>query len=278
MMDPDMSDLSPEEPSLTPFSVLLDLLEGEGENFSVDLPSDWLQGRTAYGGLTAALCVEAARRQLPDLPPLRSAQFALIGPASGRLLIKTTLLRRGKSSQFVRVEMAGDSGPAAQALLSFGNARSSELSFSDLLVPAIEKPESLPAFFRKGSQAPGFAVHFDNRFAGGSLPMHPEHRPEILLWLRHRDESAWNSPTGLIALADALPPAAIVLFPRSGPFSTMTWTLDMLVDQPRSASGWWLLQTRASSASAGYSTQSMTLWNDAGEAVMVACQNVAVFV
>jgi hypothetical protein len=50
------------------------------------------QGRTTYGGCSAALCLEAAKRLLRDqrhsagaaeLPPLRSAQVAFVGPAGG---------------------------------------------------------------------------------------------------------------------------------------------------------------------------------------------------
>ncbi|MGD9799873.1 MAG: acyl-CoA thioesterase domain-containing protein, partial [Parvularculaceae bacterium] len=48
---------------------------------------NWLQGRTVYGGMTAALCLEAAQRAVPGLPPLRSAQVSFIGPAEGDLEI-----------------------------------------------------------------------------------------------------------------------------------------------------------------------------------------------
>ena len=72
------------------------------------LPDDWLQGRTAFGGLSAALCWEAAQRVGDALPPLRSAQFAFVGPAGGRLRIEPTLLRRGKSAAFYSVDLHGD--------------------------------------------------------------------------------------------------------------------------------------------------------------------------
>ena len=58
------------------FSELLSSIKREDEAFSVTLHDSWLQGRTAYGGLSAALCVEAALRAVPDVPPLRSAQSA----------------------------------------------------------------------------------------------------------------------------------------------------------------------------------------------------------
>jgi hypothetical protein len=61
----------------------------------ITLPADWLQGRTAYGGLSAALCLQATVRSHADLPPLRSAQFCFIGPATGELDIAAAVLRQG---------------------------------------------------------------------------------------------------------------------------------------------------------------------------------------
>jgi hypothetical protein len=61
------------------------------------------QGRTTYGGCSAALCLEAAKRLLRDqrhssgaaeLPPLRSAQVAFVGPAGGdvQVLLDTCIV------------------------------------------------------------------------------------------------------------------------------------------------------------------------------------------
>ena len=63
---------------------LVDILAAAetGENtLTADLPDTWMQGRTAYGGLTAAIALEAAMRSQADLPPLRSAQTAFVGLA-----------------------------------------------------------------------------------------------------------------------------------------------------------------------------------------------------
>ena len=71
--------------------------------------------------------------------------------------------------------------------------------------------------------------------------------------------------------------AALVLFGRPGPLSTMTWTIDLLTDRPETKDGWWLLQTRAENVAGGYSSQATTLWNADRQPVLVSRQNVAVF-
>ncbi len=259
----------------TPFSALLAAMMPGADGFAVEVPGDWLQGRTAYGGLSAALCFEAAQRQLPGLPPLRSAQFAFIGPAMGALHVVPTVLRQGKSTTFVGVDLFGDAGLAVRGLLCFGANRASALDHWAMPAPDAGDPEACPPFFNSPDR-PGFARHFDGRLAAGARPRTPGAEPHMLVWMRHRDPAA--SLTGLIALADALPPAAMVLFPAEmRPISTMTWTIDLLTDAPASASGWWLLRAVAQTVAAGYSAQEMTIWNDRREPVVAMRQTVAIF-
>lgn len=258
---------------MSAFSELLGQISGDAVSH-LDVTDAWLQGRTAYGGLTAALCVEAAIRRTPDLAPLRSAQFAFVGPATGRLEIRPETLRSGKSATFVSVDVAGEAGPAARALLMFGAGRPSELGMTDLPRAAPPRPEACEPYFRPGS-GPGFAGQYETRLAAGTRPF-TGGAPEMQVWIRHRDPHAHRTPSGLVALADAIPPAAIIAMTRPAPFSTSTWTLDFAVGAV-SASGWWLVGTRTDFAGEGYSGQHMAVWTDAGEPVIAARQSVALF-
>lgn len=263
---------------MTSFTDLMSSIAEDGGKYRITISDDWLQGRTTYGGLSGALCLEAALRAVPDLPPLRSAQFAFIGPASGPLSISATILRRGKSSVFVGVDLTGDTGLATHAILTFGVARESRLSYANVPRPNVLAPSQSEPFFPGDRPAITFQRHFESRKGGGARPFSPGNDPEYLIWFRHRDERARNGIVPLIALADAPPPAAMVIFPQPGPISTMTWALDILSDTPATDDGWWLVQSRAETASQGYSPQTMMVWNTKGEAVIAARQNVAIFV
>jgi acyl-CoA thioesterase len=262
--------------TMTAFSQMLATMKQHSEQFSIILPSDWLQGRTAYGGLSATLCLEATLRTAPDLPPLRSAQFAFVGPASGDLTIKVTTLRRGKSTVFTHVDLEGDHGLAVRGLLCFGAPRESALTHVALPMPVTPAAENCPDYFTLPNM-PNFMRHFDGRLAAGAKPVTPSAAPEMLVWLRHRDNDAADNLVSLLALADALPPAAMVLFETMAPISTMTWSIDMLTDSPVSQTGWWLAQCKAETAKAGYSAQSTVIWNATGLPVLVSRQNVAIF-
>lgn len=266
------------------FSALLSSISGD---LRVSVPEDWRQGRTAYGGLSAALCVEAALRaaerdreaERPPaiLPPLRSAQFAFIGPAAGELTMAPSVLRRGKSSVFVSVDLAGEAGLATRALLSFGAARPSVIAHDALAMPDVKPAGQCEPFFPGDKPTISFQAHFESRLAGGARPRTPGAEPRYLIWFRHRDEAARTGIVPLIALADAPPPAAMVLFPEFAPISTVTWAVDILSDAPATEDGWWLVESRAQTAHQGYSAQIMTVWNTRGNAVIAARQNVAIF-
>lgn len=261
----------------TSFKQLLAAMSQNNDSFSVTLPDDWLQGRTAYGGLSAALCYEAALRANEDLPPLRSAQFAFIGPAVGELVITPTLLRRGKSAAFVGVDLMGEAGIAARALLCFGAERPSEQAYLDIAAPGVPTVDDSRDFFnRKG--VPGFTQHFQGRLAQGATPCTPDHEPDMMVWVRHDDDDLPQGLTPVIALGDALPPASMIKFSKAAPVSSMTWSMDILSDDITSESGWWLLRAVSEQAEHGYSSQAMTLWDDQGRAVMAARQTVAIFI
>lgn len=261
----------------TPFRQMMAALQPGGAGLEIDLSPDWLQGRTAYGGLTGALCVEAAGRLHPDLPPLRSAQFALVGPASGRLRVEAGVVRRGKSAVVIEASVSGEAGPAARALLTYGAGRDSRVVRPGSAAPAAPPPADCPPFFHP-ERRPGFAGHFDVRLAAGARPLTPGAEPRTCVWIRHGDGEIPQGLPALVALADAIPSPALVLFPEFAPFSTMTWTLDLTTEAPASASGWWLLDSVIEAAGDGYATQDMRLWSGEGELVARARQMVSVFI
>jgi acyl-CoA thioesterase len=80
---------------MTAYTDLIAAVSATQTGYAAFVTDDWRQGRTTYGGLSAALCVEAALRTFPDAPPLRSAQFAFVGPAAGELAISVKPLRQG---------------------------------------------------------------------------------------------------------------------------------------------------------------------------------------
>lgn len=250
------------------------LKRGTNGRVETTIPEDWLQGRTTYGGLTAALCLESALELVGDMP-VRAAQVAFIGPVGGDVVISPAILRRGKSSAFVNADLVTEEGIMARCLFTFGARRPSKLSQRSRECPEVSGPEAYPSFW--GERRPQFADHFNMRLAAGAAPVSGAERGDMTLWLRHKDEGALWNPTTLLSLADAPPPAAMSMMTEPTPISTMTWMAEFLTGEITTTEGWFLAHHEAQATGDGYSSQSIRLWNRMGDPVMIGRQTVAVF-
>lgn len=261
---------------MTPFSALTAAMHEDGGTHLISVPQDWLQGRTAYGGLSAALTLEAIYRSEETLPPLRSAQFCFIGPATGELRVSNSVLRKGKSTVVVGASLDGESGIAVRSTLCFGTGRASAHNYNVFEMPVVPAPESCPSYYTFPN-LPNFMSHFDGRLVHGERPGTGSDVPEMTVWVKHLDSGEGLDVVRLLALADALPPSSLIMSSVPTVISTMTWSIDMLSAEPRSPSGWWLVRCEADTSQNGYSVQRTTIWNPDGEPILVATQNVAIF-
>jgi acyl-CoA thioesterase len=256
---------------------ILDRLAPADDGFGLDVPQEWGQGRTLYGGMSAALAYTAVVRAFGDLGPLRSAQFAFIGPAAGRLTVQPTLLRQGRSSAIASADSHTEDGIAARATFVFGAARESLIAHDHVPRAAVPPPDTCEPFHRSARQLPGFIARYEYRLAAGARILEPDKLPEFAVWVRLRDGDAADPVATLLAVADALPGAALAAAPRLAPISTMTWAIDL--HQPLACRpGWHLVRSASEQAAEGYSVQAMRMFNADGAPLASARQVVAVFV
>jgi len=265
---------------MSSFCEIISGMHGDGAQYFAHVSENWLQGRTTFGGMSGGLCVAAAMLLNPDLPPLRSAQFTFVGPAFGDVVVTPRVVRQGKSSVFMHVELSSEGKLATQAMLCFGAARESKLHIRARPIPVCTAPSESPAFF-DADDAPQFARNFDSGRAGGArLLGGVASDPEYLVWLRHRDRKAARHLPGLIALADVLPPAAFAMGEKRIPISTISWGIDVVDAQAALNADdgtWFLSQTVGQDLRDGYASQDMAMWNERGELVLMGRQVVAIF-
>ncbi|MES2903875.1 MAG: thioesterase family protein [Pseudomonadota bacterium] len=255
---------------------VIDQFVRDDESLTLDAPPAWSQGRTLYGGMTAALCHEAARPLIDPGAHLRSAQFAFVGPASGSLRLIPTVARQGRSSSVVTVDMVAEDTLAAKAIFTFGSPRESVIAFDRGSFPSVPPPEDCHPLFPPGGTPASFFNNFDMRTAAGSALISGG-APDLCLWVRFGEEQTVNPVTALLALADAPPPAAMTLFPQPAAISTATWAID-LMHGPADANAWHLLRSTGEQAVDGYAMQDMTLWDSTGRRLIQGRQCVAIFI
>ncbi|MCE7795344.1 thioesterase family protein [Sphingobium sufflavum] len=262
--------------------------EADAEAYRIEAPELWAQGRTLFGGMTAALSHAAIRRAHGDLGPLRNAQFTFVGPTTGPLSFRPALLRRGRSSAIVGVDCWNEDGLAARATFSFAGPRESAIAHDYSPRMDVPPPDACEPLHRTSKPLKGFLGQFEFRFAAGTRLFEggasaeeggarSDGRPEFAVWVRFREDAGEDPITALLAMADALPCAAMSHFPKPAPVSTLSWSVD--VHQPLAQSGGWHLVWSSSEAAAdGYSIQNMRVFNAEGVPLLSARQVVAIFI
>src|SRR3546814_11293403 len=96
---------------------------------------------------------------------------------------------------------------------------------------------------------PAFTRHFDMRPTTGPRLAWKSEVGEYLTWVRSVEEPACHPMVALLAMGDALPPAATALFTATGPLRSMHWYVNMLPGQPPTHNGRGLLPPQAADTS-----------------------------
>ena len=257
---------------MTPIREILAAATPIERGFRAQIPSDWLQGRTAYGGLSSALALHAAQGIEPDLPPLRSAQVSFIGPLSGDVRVTATKLRRGRTAAFIQADIVSDAGLGYRAVFVFMAEQPSRVALSGGLAATLPPPAADAKLYT------GPDEFFTGNFNFLDLKAEAPGEAEWLRWARLRDYAGIDPMVEVLALADALPPAAFKLFGKEFvPLSSVTWIVNLLTPTPATTDGWWLLSAESQHAVNGGSSQTMMLWNADGVPIAQGMQSVAIF-
>lgn len=264
---------------MTGFRHIAEALQERDGGYLFDIPDNWRQGRTAYGGLTAGLSLIAAQRQFSDLPPLRSLMINFIGPVTENPVFKSRLLRQGRNVTSIETQALIGEDVVATTTFIFGAARTSDLSVQHP-APEAAAPEGCELFTPEFAKpfVPVFFHNFDTRLIAGSRPMSGAEEGYARTWSRHIDESSRQGLASLVTIGDVLPPAALPMFKKMGPVSSVNWMFNVLVDEPVTRDGWWHIETKLTAASGGYASQVMRYWNSDGVLVAEGMQAVAIFV
>jgi hypothetical protein len=260
---------------MTSFDSVIAGVRADGDGWVASPSDDWLQGRTLYGGLSAALALRACELALPGLPPLRAGQIAYIGPAAGEVRLEPRVIRQGKSVTYVACDLVSGGAVALRALYAFGGARESVFSAVAPPPPAFRRPEDCPPVWPAGI-GPSFAQHLNQRLAGELRPLSGAGQGDLLVWVKH-GEPVTPGQVALVAMGDALPPASFTRFTQPAMISTMTWSFDLFEPELADGSGWLLLHSRDDGVGAGYAGQDMGMWDEAGRPLMRGRQSVAIF-
>lgn len=262
-------------PAPTPWSRLLASARAASGAAALDVPADWLQGRTVFGGLQAAVALRAMRTLVPDAP-LRTLQGTFVAPAPpGTLHARAQVLRTGKSATHVEARLVDGDATLALLVGVFGAPRASALALAPRQPPA---PAGAPvAFPYVAGLTPAFTQHFDVRWLRGLPPYTGDTQTDHVLEVGLRDEGP-ASEGHVLAMADFIPPLALSHLKAPAPGSTLTWMLELLAERfdalPLQR---WRIDATLAAARHGYTSQSVMVWGPGGEPLAMSRQSMVVF-
>ncbi|HEY1589601.1 MAG TPA: thioesterase family protein [Rhodanobacter sp.] len=258
------------------FSEAMQTVTHHGDHWQATVSEDWLQGRSAFGGLQAALALRAMRELVHADMPLRSLQTTFVAPVpAGAVSIRAQRLREGRSATQIEASLCDGDQILCRLVGVFGSARPSVLDFQPVQ-PAMQAEAPTEVRYVEG-RMPAFTQHFAARWLRGDLPFSGGHQRKNVLQLSLRDEGRVDE-THVLAFADFIPPIALSMFDAPTPGSSLTWMIELLRDRYDDLGmDNWRVDAELIAARDGYTNQGVMLWGPRGEPVALSRQSMVVF-
>lgn len=201
-----------------------------GDQFTLEIPDGWHQGRGAYGGFSIAAMVRAIESRVADpARRLRSLTVELPGPVlTGSATIDVDVLRTGSSVTTARATLAQADGVKAHAVAVLAAPRKLVVdSWQELVPPSAPPWTSVPAVPHNPA-FPEFAQNFELRVVAG-IPGQGG-AASTIGYVRAREPGSTRDAAYYAALVDVWWPAILVRFRAMRPIATIAYMLELVGD------------------------------------------------
>jgi acyl-CoA thioesterase len=246
-----------------------------GEGWEHTLPEGWMQGRSVFGGLTAAMAASLAAREVDDGRRLRTMSIQLLRPSvPGPVLGSTRALREGKTTRFVESRLRQDDGEVAVASLCFVRPRRGSVRVPAPAPSARPDPEDAREMPYLEGITPQFTRQIAMRFASGDRPFSGAAAARFTGFCRFRGDG--GDEEGLLGLLDAWPCPSLSLLSAPAFASTVSWTAH-LIHVPTDFAGWFYYEYETVVGAEGFHTAVGRLYGPDGALAAWSEQLVAVF-
>ena len=244
------------------------------------IPVDWSQGRTVYGGLSAAVLYAAAKEYIKDERVMRSNSTNFVGPliAGAPYTISIEVVREGKNVTQIMARAIQDGKTCVISQIAFGNSRESKVS-----VPSTDK-HNMPAPKRANfippipKITPKFLKHFDLSIVEGSVPFLGKKSSHYNGWMKFSKAPKEFTDAHLVCIIDSLPAPVLQMLKWPAPASSVSWSLEFIhPHRPISGNDWIAYQSYTRQAADGYAHFEANIWDQQGELIAISRQTAAIF-
>ncbi|WP_028469007.1 thioesterase family protein [Neptunomonas japonica] len=189
------------------------------------IPDSWAQGRTTFGGLTAAILCESTKRDTDPARYLRNFEIGFVRPleALKPFEVQVETLANGKTVTIKSARIIQDGKVRATARADYVLPLDSNIIIDAFSSPKLlDKKMSAPL---KGDHFPSFFQHFDNYVATEGIPFSGQAVPELGGWMKFKETPEKLTDSHLICVIDSWPPAASPYYDGFKPLSTLSWSI-----------------------------------------------------
>lgn len=259
--------------------VIDDYLQQAREESELSIHPGWGQGRTTFGGLSAALLVEKQQQEQSGGRYLRSLNINFCGPlfTEQAFKLETQTLSSGKSISQINGQAIQNDKVATQLVACFGIERESDIN----VIPTIRDLGPAGAGSRlnyiKGI-TPEFVQHVEFSYTLGKFPFSNTKETKLGGWVRFKESPAVMSEAHLIALIDAWPPTLLPMLKTSCPCATVSWNLEFIQPLPNLEPGDWIYyEAEIKQAHHGYGHTDAKIYNQNGQLLALSRQLTSVY-
>lgn len=268
-----------------PFSATVAARSIAGATVHFHLGDDWQQGRTAYGGVVAALAAQAMRdvagAEWPAGVTLRSLQCAFVSVVEpGDVEVQVERLRQGRNMAQVLARI-GNPGRLGSVLIGvYGADRASALTpRHPQRPPARAEAEALPDMPFIPGLMPPFLQHVETRVCDGARPFSgtPSSRSVVHMRLRDADAQAIEPEVLAVLLGDIPATPALSEPTERAVTSSVTWSLELRPVPAPLGAGWWRIDSESLLVAGGTINHVARLWAPDGRLATLGSQVVTAF-
>jgi len=258
-----------------------DYLTAVKENHELSIAASWGQGRTTFGGLSAALGLSRILNHA-DSGILRSVSVNFCGPLimEQPFDISQQTLRSGKSVAHYQASVSQDDKLCTLVTACFGRDRESAIHvpYPQSETGSPDDGQRLP--YIKGV-VPEFTQHISFSYCDGGLPFTNSKQNLLRGWMRFNEGEGQLSEAHLIALIDAWPPTLLQKLRSPAPCATITWNVELVTPlsklEPMKSTDWLWYEADIRQAHDGYGHTEARIMNADGTLLALSRQLVAVY-
>lgn len=189
--------------------------------------ADWAQGRTLFGGLSAAVVCRALGRGMDPERRLRCLEIGFARPflADEPWRIDTETVADGRNLTMATARLMQHDKPRVLARADYVAALPSALALERFDPPPMATRQAARPMERE--RLPNFYAHFEGWLATPAMPFSGAAVDELGGYTRFARAPRGLSDAHLVCLVDAWPPTVTPRYDAPRPLSTVAWTLHL---------------------------------------------------